>query len=125
MAQIVAVLSNRRPLFTPARRPEGHGKIEAFNRLCRAAFVDEVKASSITTLDALNRAFAAWRDLKYNRRPHGETGEAPWDRWRAHPARIVTVGEGLLAEAFLFRAKRTTDKAGVLKLHGSTFLSKF
>jgi transposase InsO family protein len=118
MAQIVAVLSNQEPIFTPARRPEGHGKIEAFNRLCRAAFVDEVQASSITTLEELNRAFAAWRDLKYNRRPHEEIGEAPWDRWRAHLGRLRTVGERLLTEAFLFRATRTTDKAGVLQLHG-------
>lgn len=118
MAQIVAVLSDQRPIFTPARRPEGHGKIEAFNRLCRAAFVDEVKASSITTLDELNRAFSAWRDLKYNRRPHGETGQTPWDRWRAHPERIETVSERALTDAFLFRASRTTDKTGVLKLHG-------
>ena len=118
MAQIVAVLSNQQPIFTPPRRPEGHGKIEAFNRLCRAAFVDEVKASTITTLEELNTAFAAWRDLKYNRRPHSEIGEAPWDRWRAHAGRITTVSERMLTDAFLFRAKRTTDKAGVLKLHG-------
>lgn len=121
MKQIVAVLSNQRPIYTPPRRPEGHGKIEAFNRLCRAAFVEEVKASSITTLEALNRAFDAWRDLKYNRRPHGETGQTPWDRWRAEPDRIVVVGERELTEAFLFRATRTTDKTGVFKLHGTRF----
>lgn len=118
MRQIVGVLSNQRPIFTPARRPEGHGKIEAFNRLCRAAFVDEVQASSVRTLEDLNRAFAAWKDLKYNRRVHGETGQNPWDRWRAGLDRMVTVGERVLADAFLFRAARTTDKAGVLRLHG-------
>lgn len=118
MAQIIAVLSDQRPIFTPPYRPEGHGKIEAFNRYCRAAFVEEVRASSIQSIDELNRAFLAWRDLKYNRRVHSETGEAPWDRWRAEPGRIIEVSERLLTEAFLFRAKRTTDKAGVLKLHG-------
>lgn len=121
MAQIVAVLSDQRPIFTPPRRPEGHGKIEAFNRYCRAAFVEEVRASSIQTLDDLNRAFAAWRDLKYNRREHGETSQTPWDRWRADPGRIEVVSERLLVEAFLFRATRTTDKTGVLKLHGSRY----
>ena len=89
MKQIVAVLSNDRPIYTPPRRPEGHGKIEAFNRLCRAAFVEEVRASSIRTLDDLNRAFNAWKDLKYNRRVHGETGQTPWDRWRARVSRLV------------------------------------
>ena len=34
MAQIAAVLSNQRPIFTPPRRPEGHGKIEVFNYEC-------------------------------------------------------------------------------------------
>ena len=121
MKQIVAVLSNDRPIYTPPRRPEGHGKIEAFNRLCRAAFVEEVRASSITTIDDLNRAFNAWTRLKYNRRVHGETGQTPWDRWRAEPGRIVVVGERNLTEAFLFRATRTTDKTGVFKLHGVRF----
>jgi hypothetical protein len=118
MAQIVAVLSQRRPIFTTPHRPEGHGKIEAFNRHCRAAFVDEVSASSITNLDDLNRAFDAWKDLKYNRKTHTETGQAPWDRWRAALDRIVHVDETTLASAFLFRASRTTDKTGVFGLHG-------
>jgi len=121
MKQIVGVLSNQRPIYTTANRPEGHGKIEAFNRLCRAAFVDEVKASSITTLDELNTAFNAWKDLKYNRRLHSEIGQTPWDRWRAEPDRIETVSERLITEAFLFRTKRTTDKAGVLKLFGTQY----
>src|SRR5690606_18196781 len=83
--------------------------------------IDEVKASSILSLDALNRAFRAWVDLKYNRREHGETGQAPWDRWRDGAHRIVHVDERVLVDAFLFRASRTTDKAGVLKLHGTRY----
>ena len=121
MHQIIAVLSNQKPIYTPPRRPEGHGKIEAFNRLCRAAFVDEVAASPITTLDQLNLAFAAWRDLKYNRRTHTETGQAPWDRWRAGAQHIEHVGERSLVEAFLFRGSRTTDKSGVLSLFGTKY----
>ena len=121
MAQIVAVLSGKTPIFTQPYRPEGHGKIEAFNRFCRAAFVDEVPASSIRTLDELNTAFAAWRELKYNRRHHAEIQSTPWDRWRADIERVETVDERLLTEAFLFRAQRTTDKAGVLKLFGRQY----
>lgn len=121
MKQIVAVLSNQKPIFTQAYRPEGHGKIEAFNRLCRGAFVDEVKASSITTLGELNTAFRAWADLKYNRRPHSEIGQTPWARWRDGADRIVHVDERVLVDAFLFRTTRTTDKAGVLKLHGTRY----
>jgi len=121
MAQAVAVLGCHSPIHTQAYRPEGHGKIEAFNRYCRAAFVDEVKASSITTLDDLNRAFRAWVDLKYNRRVHGETQQAPWERWRAGAHRVVVVEETHLRQAFLFRVNRTTDKTGVFKLHSVRF----
>jgi putative transposase len=121
MARIIAVLSNVRPIFTPARRPEGHGKIEVSNCYCRVVFVEEVRASAIHTLDDLHLAFAAWRDLKYNCWVYGEIGETPWDRWRADPARIKVASERVLTEASLFRARRTTDKTGVLKLRGTRY----
>ena len=118
MKQIVAQLSGTKPVYTTPYRPEGHGKVEAFNRYCRAAFVDEVPASSITTIDELNIAFNAWVELKYNRRKHGETGQTPWARWRQGADTITKVSEYTLANAFLFDATRTTDKSGILKLHG-------
>jgi len=121
MAQAVAVLGAHSPIHTQPYRPEGHGKIEAFNRYCRAAFIEEVQASTITTLDGLNRAFRAWVDLKYNRRVHSELQATPWDRWRAGSHRVRAVDERELVDAFLFRAKRTTDKTGVFKLHGTRF----
>jgi len=55
-----------RIVFTEIGRPEGHGKIEALNRLIRAAFLAELRASNITTLDQLNEAFIAWADLEYS-----------------------------------------------------------
>ncbi|MFT6144869.1 MAG: putative transposase [Myxococcota bacterium] len=63
-------------------------------------------------------------DLKYNRRVHGETGETPWDRWRAGAARVRPVSERQLKDAFLFRAQRTTDKTGVFRLHGTRFQTR-
>lgn len=124
MAQATAALGSHVPIHTQPYRPEGHGKIEAFNRYCRAAFVEEVQASSILTLDDLNRAFRAWVDLKYNRRVHGETGETPWDRWRAGAHRVRPVSERELKDAFLFRAQRKTDKTGVFRLHGTRFQTR-
>jgi transposase InsO family protein len=91
MKQAVAHLGIHGMVFTTPYRPEGHGKLEAFNRLCRSAFISEVKASSITTLDELNLAFRAWLDAYYNRRPHAETQQRPFDRWRAGAHRIVQV----------------------------------
>src|SRR5262249_113134 len=77
MRQIIATLGIHRLVFTQKRRPEGHGKIEALNRLIRSAFLAELKSSRIETLDALNEAFLAWMDVDYNRRPHSEAREAP------------------------------------------------
>jgi len=57
-------------------------------------------------------------DLHYNRKVHGETGETPFDRWRAGIERIKYADEEKLRQAFLWREKRTTDKAGVFSLFG-------
>ena len=51
--QIVAAIGSRGIIFTEVNRPEGHGKIEALNRLIRSAFIAEVKVSKIKTLDEL------------------------------------------------------------------------
>lgn len=77
-----------------------------------------MKASSITTLDELNLAFRAWVDAYYNRRPHTETQQRPFDRWRAGAHRIVQLEEAALRQAFLWSERRRADKAGVLSLNG-------
>jgi len=105
-------------VFTKVKRPMGHGKIEAFNRLVRNAFLAELKASRVTTLDELNEAFVAWVDMEYNRKVHSETGERPIDRWRAGIKHVRHVDERKLRQAFLWRENRTTDKAGVFSLFG-------
>ncbi len=47
MRLICAELNIHRPIHTKPYRPEGHGKIEAFNRFCVTNFIAEVKASAI------------------------------------------------------------------------------
>jgi putative transposase len=121
MRQIVAELGMHGITFTQTYRPMGHGKIEAFNRLTRAAFVAEVKASKIKTIDALNEAFLAWADLDYGRVKHGETGEAPVERWRAGAARVQWADEERLRLAFLWKEDRKADKAGIFSLFGTEF----
>ena len=121
MQQVCAALGVHRVHFTTPYRPQGHGKIEAFNRLCRAAFIAEVKASSITTLEQLNQAFAVWAERFYNQRVHGETQEAPRDRWRAGLDRVQHVEERALREAFQWSEHRKTDKTGIFGLHGRRF----
>lgn len=121
MQQVVAALGIHRMVFTTPYRPQGHGKVEAFNRLCRSAFVAEVKASSITTLDALNAAFMAWVDRFYNRRPHGEIGQAPRERWREGIADVRHIDEEILRRAFLWSDKRKVDKSGLFSLFGCRY----
>jgi len=121
MRHIVATLGMHHPVFTTVKRPEGHGKIEALNRLIRSAFLAELKASRVTTLDALNEAFVAWTDLEYNPRRHAETGEPPADRWRKAAARIRYADDDKLRDAFLWHEHRTPDKSGVFTLFGQRY----
>lgn len=121
MRHIVACLGIHGIVFTRAHRPMGHGKIEAFNRLITSAFLAEVPAARITTLDALNEAWLAWSDGVYNRKVHGETGEAPRDRWRRRLADVQFAPETKLRDAFLWTETRTPDKSGVFSLFGTEY----
>jgi transposase InsO family protein len=121
MRHIVASLGMHPIVFTKSYRPMGHGKIEALNRFIRSAFLAELKASKITTLDALNEAFIAWADVEYNRKVHSETGEAPRVRWRTGIERIKYADEEKLRLAFLWTEKRTPDKSGVFSLFGTRY----
>lgn len=119
--QLAAELSIYRVVFTKPYRPEGHGKIEALNRYIRSAFIAEVAASQITTIEELNEAFVAWLDCEYNNRVHGETGETPRARWERAIETIRFVDEEKLRQAFLWTETRTTDKTGVFKLFGTKY----
>lgn len=121
MRHIVACLGIHGIVFTKAHRPMGHGKIEAFNRLITSAFLAEVPAAGLTTLDAPNEAWLAWSDGVYNRKRHGETGEAPRDRWRRRLADVRFAEEDTLRDAFLWTEARTPDKAGVFSLFGTEY----
>lgn len=120
MKQVVAELGIHRVVFTQPYRPMGHGKIEALNRLIRASFIAELKASSITTLDGLNEAFRAWT-RRYNATVHSETGAAPLARYRAALDSFRFAEEEALRRAFLWREHRSADKAGVLSLMGRRY----
>ena len=118
MRHIVGCLGIHAIVFTRVRRPMGHGKIEAFNRLIVSAFLAEIAASTIKTLDALNEAWLAWSDGVYNVTVHGETGERPRDRWRRRLADLRFADEQKLRDAFLWKENRTPDKSGIFSLFG-------
>lgn len=121
ITRICGFLGIHSVLFTQVRRPEGHGKIEAFNRLIRSAFLPEVEASRIVTVEQLNLAFTAWIDLSYNPRVHGQTGEPPITRWNAAAAHIRHASTQDITRAFLFSEWRTPDKSGVFSMSGIDF----
>ncbi len=121
MKQVVAEVGIHPIIYTRTYRPMGHGKIEALNQYIRDAFLAELKATGITTLDALNEAFLAWSDYEYNRKVHSETGQEPYQRWRAGLDRVRYADEEKLRLAFLWREDRTPDKAGVFSLFGTRY----
>jgi transposase len=121
MKHVCATLAIALPVFTQKGRPEGHGKIEALNRLIKSAFIAEVRSSRIRTLDELNEAFLAWMDLQYNRRVHGEIGETPIERWKRGAARVKYADDDKLRQAFLWREFRSPDKTGVFSLLGQRY----
>jgi transposase InsO family protein len=116
--QMAAELGIHRVVFTKPYRPMGHGKIEAFNRYVRSAFIAELKASHIETLEELNEAFLAFIDKSYNNSIHSEIGETPRSRWERGIESIRLADEEKLRQAFLWTESRTPDKAGVFSLLG-------
>ena len=121
MRLICAELNIHRPIHTKPYRPEGHGKIEAFNRFCVTNFIAELKASAIGNLDQLNEAFFAFIDIEYNRRKHSELGISPKQRWLKDASRITYVEEEKIRTAFLWRELRTADKTGVIRLFNKKY----
>jgi transposase InsO family protein len=121
MEQIVAEVGIHSIVFTRTYRPMGHGKIEALNRLIRSAFIAEVAASNIQTLDELNEAFIAWMDLDYSRCVHSETHATPIERWTSGIGAVRYADEDKLRLAFLWKERRTADKSGVFSLFGCQY----
>lgn len=121
MQLLCGELGIHRPIHTKPYRPEGHGKIEAFNRFCINNFIAEVKVSSIITLDQLNAAFFAWVDEEYNHRRHSELGMSPKKRWLKDSSRIEYLDEEKIRIAFLWRELRTPDKTAVIRLFNRAY----
>jgi len=103
---------------TKPYRPMGHGKIEAFNRFVRSSFLAELKASTVSTLDELNEAFAAWARYEYNTKVHSEIGETPLVRWKRGTDQVRYAEEEKMRQAFLWKEERTSDKTGIFSLLG-------
>jgi transposase InsO family protein len=71
---------------TPVRDGASKGKIERFFGHVRSAFLS--RALDLSSLEALNRQFAAWVEEQYNCQPHSTLGMKPIDRFGLDLSRI-------------------------------------
>ena len=105
-------------------QPAGRGKIERFFRTVREQFLVELAvpgvARAIGDLAQLNELFAAWVETVYHARAHGETGQAPLERFLAAGAPALPT-PAQLHEAFLWSQRRTVTKTATISLHGNSY----
>ena len=100
--------------------PEGRGKQERLNRYIREAFLTEACHVGIESLDALNDLFVAWVAQVANRRRHGETDEAPIERFERsgpHPGADAEK----LTEAFRWSVVRKVTRTATVSLEGNSY----
>jgi transposase InsO family protein len=75
-ARLGVALIHSRPYL-----PQGRGKIERFFLTVRRRFLDVLDPAALTSLEALNAAFATWLDSDYHRRLHSGLGDTPLARF--------------------------------------------
>jgi hypothetical protein len=119
LARTCAVLGIRL-IHSKPYSPQGRGKQERINRYIREAFLAEACHHGIESLDALNDLFAAWAEQVANRRVHGETGQAPIDRFQGGgPPRQAP--PGLVADAFRWSVTRRVTRVATVPLEGNSY----
>ena len=99
-----------RLLHRKPKDPPGGGLIERFFLTAQSQFEAEVRAGGILTLDELNRAFSAWLEMSYHRRPHSETGQPPRERYQQGLTAVRHVDLEAAAKCFLRSEVRTVHR---------------
>ena len=97
-------------LHRKARDPAGGGLIEKFFQTVQSQFEAEVRAGSILTLEALNRAFSAWLEMSYRRETHSQTGESPRERYHKGLTVLRQVDMEKALVFFMRSAERTVHE---------------
>jgi len=100
---------NIKLLHRPPREPQPGGLIERFFQTCQSQFESEVRASSIMTLEELNRALAAWLAIAYHQELHSQTGQTPHERYHQEPRLVRQVDVGAVLTFFHQRLERKVD----------------
>lgn len=107
-----------------ARYPEGHGKIERFNRSGKARILRCLRRPDIDS-DCGALTLLLRHDLHevYNHKPHSSLDdETPWECWNNSDRRLRPMGdEQALQRAFVLELQRTVSKDNVVSIDGTEY----
>ena len=101
--------------------PQGKGKMERWFRTARMQLLPLLRPEQLVSLDAMNRALAAWIEGEYHHAPHRGLGdETPADKW-ARTSESVRMASADLGDHFLAEQKRSVQKDRTVTLDGVAF----
>jgi putative transposase len=101
--------------------PQGKGKMERWFRTVRMQLLPLLGPAQLASLDAMNRALAAWIEGEYHHAPHRGLGdESPADKW-ARTSDGVRMPAADLGDHFLAEQKRCVQKDRTVTLDGVAF----
>ena len=101
--------------------PQGKGKMERWFRTARMQLLPLLRPEQLVSLDAMNRALAAWIEGEYHHAPHRGLGdETPADKW-ARTSEGVRMPAADLGDHFLAEQKRSVQKDRTVTLDGVAF----
>ncbi len=101
--------------------PQGKGKMERWFRTVRMQLLPMLRAEQLASLEAMNRALAAWIEGEYHHAPHrGLDNECPADKW-ARTSDGVRMPAADLGDHFLAEQKRSVQKDRTVTLDGVAF----
>lgn len=113
---------------------QSKGKIEAYNHFVDA-FLREVRAAKVRTLEDLNHVWQLWVEEYYHNKPHEglreyytsqgwdypQEGISPRQEWNRDSRHLTYLDVGVVAEAFRHHEKRLVDKGGCISLDGRKY----
>lgn len=101
--------------------PQGKGKMERWFRTTRMQLLPLLRPEQLLSLDAMNRALAAWIEGEYHHAPHRGLGdETPAAKW-ARSSEGIRMAPSDLADHFLAEQKRSVQKDRTVTLDGVAF----
>jgi transposase InsO family protein len=101
--------------------PQGKGKMERWFRTVRMQHLPLLAAEHLTSLDAMNRALAAWVEGEYHHTPHrGLRDETPANKW-ARTSEGVRMPDSQVGDLFLSEQRRRVQKDRTVTLDGVAF----